>query len=602
MDSVSGKAYDIPILKRIMGYTLPYKGIFAATTALTVFLAFISPARPWLIQHTLDNYIFNNDMEGLVNMTLLMIALLMVEAIAQFYQMYYASWLGQTVIKDLRISLYKHVVQFRLKYFDGTPIGTLVTRLISDIETISDIFAEGILTIIGDLLKLLVVIIVMFWTDWKLTLFSLSSLPILLVATSIFKNAVKAAFHDVRTQVAHLNAFVQEHITGMSVVQIFNREEQELKNFRKINAEHRDAHIRSVWAYSIFFPVVEVLAALSIALMMWWGAKDVLAGNVSFGVLVAFILYIHMLYRPIRQLADRFNTLQMGMVSSERVFKILDTKEFIQHNGSLNAGNTKGEIEFKNVWFAYNAEKNLPSEQTDADKEDAEWVLKDASFKVNPGEMVALVGPTGAGKTSIISLLNRFYELSKGSILIDGHDIREYEIGALRKSIGVVLQDVFLFSDTIMNNITLRDNSISPEKVREAAKIVGADDFINRMPGKYNYNVMERGTMLSVGQRQLIAFIRAYVYNPRILVLDEATSSIDVESEQLIQKAISKLTKGRTSIIIAHRLSTIQKADKIIVIDKGEIKETGNHQELLEQNGIYRRLYEIQFAGQFIEG
>jgi ATP-binding cassette subfamily B protein len=582
MSKVSGKAFDFNLLKKVLQYSKPYKRVFALTISSTILLAVLSPLRPWLIQYTIDNYVAIPNSEQLLKMVLLMIGILIFESIVQFFNTYYTNWLGQTVIKDLRINLFRHVLNFRLKYFDNTPIGTLVTRMISDIEAIADIFSEGLLVIMGDLLKIIAVISVMLYADVKITIISLSVLPILFLATSWFQKSIKKAFQDVRTQIAQLNAFVQEHITGMSVVQIFNREDVEFENFKSINAKHRDANIDSIWYYSIFFPVVELLLAASIGLLVWWGAGSVIKEEVSLGTLIAFILYLHMLFRPIRELADKFNTLQMGMVASERVFKILDLNETIENNGKLNMDNVKGKIDFQNVWFAYNNE---------------DWILKNVSFSISEGKSIALVGPTGAGKTSVINLFGRYYEYQKGAILVDGHDLREYEVKSLRNNIAFVLQDVFLFSDTIANNISLNDPSISREEIIEAAKAVGAHNFIMNLPGNYDFNVMERGSMLSVGQRQLIAFIRAYVQNPKILVLDEATSSVDTETEQLIQQATNKLTENRTSIIIAHRLATIQKADKIIVLDHGEVIEQGSHQELLKQNGQYKRLFELQFNG-----
>ena len=477
----------------------------------------------------------------------------------------------------------------RLKYFDHTPIGTLVTRTISDLETIADIFSEGLIVIIGDLLQLFVIIAVMFVKDWRLALISLSTMPILFVATRIFQRGINKTFREVRTQVALLNTFVQEHITGMSVVQAFNREDEEMRRFKAINKDHMKAHVRSVWYYSIFFPIVELLSATSIGLVVWWGSHGVILGDVSLGNVVAFIMFINMLFRPIRELADKFNTLQMGMVSSERVLRVLDTKEFISNDGKF-IKSLEGKIQFKNVWFAYN---DLPV----MENAQPEWILKDISFEVQPGEMLAFIGATGAGKSSIINLVGRLYEYQKGSVLIDDVDIRTYNLFELRKQMAVVLQDVFLFSDTIFNNITLNDPSVSREQVIEASKSIGAHNFISRLPGNYDFNVMERGGMLSVGQRQLISFIRAYVFNPKILILDEATSSIDSESEELIQLATSKLTYQRTSIVIAHRLATIQNADRIIVLDKGMKMEEGSHQQLLKHNGLYRELYEIQFEG-----
>ena len=579
--TVTGKAFDMSLFNRILRYVRPYKTKFVFTGLLTVLLALLSPLRPWLIQYTVDHYITRPNKALLLNMTILLISLLVLEAIVQFFQTYMANWVGQSVIKDLRMEVYRKIVGFKLKYFDNTAIGTLVTRAVSDIETISDIFSQGILIIVGDILKLIVVIAFMFAMDWRLTLFSLAPIPILIWATNVFKNYIKGAFGEVRNAISKLNAFVQEHITGMNIVQIFNREEVEMEKFNSINRDHRNAHIKTVWANSIFFPVVEVLSAVSIALLVWWGAKEVIADTVELGDLMAFILYIYMLYRPIRQLADRFNTLQMGMVSSERVFKVIDTEASIPNLGQSDPNLIEGNIEFKNVWFAYN---------------EPEWILKDLTFEVKKGETIAFVGATGAGKTSVINLLSRFYEYQKGEIFIDGKNLREYELSQLRNVIGVVLQDVFLFSDSIHNNITLNNPDITRKQVVEAAKAVGANEFIERLKDNYDFDVHERGGMLSVGQRQLLAFIRAYVYNPKILVLDEATSSVDTESEVLIQNAIDRLTENRTSIVIAHRLATIQKADKIIVMDKGRIVEMGSHQELLKKDGHYKNLYDLQFS------
>ncbi len=579
-NKITGKTVDVLILKRIFAYTKPYKKNFALAVCTTITLAFLSPIRPILIQYTFDHYVVKSNSTMLLYMTMALIVLLMLEAFMQFADSFLTNRLGQNIIKDLRTQVYKHILNLRLKYYDNTPIGTLVTRAVSDIEVIADIFSEGLIVIIGDLLKLAVILCVMLFINFKLTFIILTPIPILLFATYIFKRSVSASFNDVRTQVARLNAFVQEHITGMNIVQIFNREKAEMEKFDAINAKHRDANIRSIMAYSIFFPIVEILSSASLGLLIWWGGRGILKDTTTVGQLVEFIMFLNMMFRPIRQLADRFNTLQMGVVSSERVFKVLDTKEIIENKGNKKAESIKGSIEFKNVWFAYNEE---------------EWILKDISFSVKQGETIALVGATGAGKSSIINLLNRFYEYNKGSICIDFIDIRDYALTSLRKNIGVVLQDVFLFSDTLANNISLNNQEITKEQIVEAAKIVGAHTFISKLPHDYDYNAMERGAMLSVGQRQLISFIRAYVYDPKILILDEATSSIDTESEKLIQHAIDVLTKDRTSIIIAHRLATIQKADKIIVMDKGEIIEVGNHQELLKKNGQYKRLFELQF-------
>jgi ATP-binding cassette, subfamily B, multidrug efflux pump len=579
--SVSGSAFDLSLFLRVMKYVKPYKAMFLFTAFMVVLSALLAPLRPLLIQYTLDNSVMIPDLEMLTFLTIVIIGLLILESVVQFVQTYLANWLGQTVIRDLRVDVYNQITKFKLKYFDQTPIGTLVTRAVSDIETIADIFAEGVLIILGEILKLTVVIIVMLAINWKLTLICIIPIPILLYATNVFKNYIKVAFQDVRTEVSKLNAFVQEHITGMFIVQIFNREKQEMDKFQAINARHRDAHIRTVFANSIFFPVVEILSAASIALLIWWGSREMLAGNVEYGQLLAFILFIYMLFRPIRQLADRFNTLQMGMVASERVFKILDTNERIEGTGENITPPIQGDISFKNVWFAYNNE---------------DWILRDVSFDVKHGQKIAIVGATGAGKTSIINILSRFYEYNKGSITIDGKELRDFEPNYLSRQVGVVLQDVFLFSDSIYNNITLNNPEISLESVTEAAKKVGAHRFIDRLPDSYNYNVKERGGMLSVGQRQLLAFIRAYIYNPSILVLDEATSSVDTETENMIQEAIEQITKGRTSIIIAHRLATVQHADVIMVMDKGEIIEIGSHQELLRKDGAYKKLYDLQFV------
>lgn len=602
MTQVTGKAVDINLLRRVFLYVKPYRIALIWSVVLTIGLAFIAPARPLLIEHTVDKYILINDEGGLLNMTVLMIILLVLQTVIQYFHTSLTNTLGQSVIRDLRIDVFNHITTLRLKYFDKTPIGQLITRTVSDMETISEIFSEGLIVIIGDVLQIVTILICMLLYSWKLTLIVLLPMPLLILASYVFKEAIKSSFQDVRTQVSRLNTFLQEHITGISIIQYFSREEQELARFRNINAQHRDANIRSNWYYSIFFPVVEIISAVSLGLLIWYGSKMILneetvttffkevkAGP---GLVIAFIMFINMLFRPIRELADKFNTLQMGMVGAERVFQVLDTREATENNGSYKPEQLRGEIEFKNVWFSYLQEQSAEKNHN--------WILKDISFKVNPGETLALVGATGAGKSSTINILNRFYEIDRGSVKIDGVNIKEYELSYLRSRIATVLQDVFLFSESIANNITLNNSGIPGESFIAAAKEVGAHEFICRLPGGYGYNVMERGATLSAGQAQLISFIRALVYDPKILILDEATSSVDTETEHLIQKAIVKLMEGRTSIVIAHRLSTIQNADRIIVLDHGEIKESGSHQELLKLNGYYKRLYDLQFNSEGI--
>jgi len=582
MSKITGDALNVGLLRRVFQYVKPYRSIFIWSVILTILLALIAPVRPFLIKYTLDNYILKGEHNGLVMMTMLMLFLLVVQSVIQYSHTLLTNTLGQSAIRDLRINVFNHITKLRLQYFDKTPIGQLITRTVSDLETISDIFSEGLIVIIGDILQVIAIIAVMFYADWELTVIVLLPMPLLIMATSVFQKSIKSAFQEIRTEVSNLNTYLQEHITGISIIQYFAREDQEFRKFKKINARYRDANIRSNWYYSIFFPVVEIISAMSLGLLVWYGAKSILAKplDVTPGTIAEFILYISMLFRPIRELADKFNTLQMGMVGAERVFKVLDTKELTTNNGTYKPEKMAGNIKFDKVWFAYN---------------DENYVLKDISFEVKAGQTVAMVGATGAGKSSTINILNRFYEIQKGEIKVDGVSINDYELNYLRNNIATVLQDVFLFSDTIFNNITLNNPAITMEEVVDAAQKVGAHDFIERLPGGYQYNVMERGATLSAGQAQLISFIRALVYNPSILVLDEATSSVDTETEMLIQTAIDKLMKGRTSIVIAHRLSTIQKADQIIVLDKGEIKEIGNHQELLKLDGYYKKLYDLQF-------
>lgn len=563
-----------------MQYLKPYRLIFIVAVILTLLMAVISPAMPLLVEHTLDKYILANKIEGLSGMLLLMLGLLVLQTLVRYFHSLMTNTLGQSVIRDLRIDVFNHITRLRLKYFDNTPIGRIITRTVSDLETIANIFSEGLIQIIGDMLQLAVIIGVMFYTDWRLTLIVLIPMPVMIAATYIFKEAMKSAFQDVRKWISNLNTFLQEHISGISIIQYFAREKQEMKKFKYANAEHRNAHIRANWYFSIFFPVIEIIMAVALGLLIWYGSKSIMADRISPGVVVAFIMYINMIFRPIRELVDKFNTLQMGMISAERIFEVLDTQEFTPNEGAMQPDHVRGEIIFDQVWFAYNEEK---------------WVLRGVDFQIKPGETLAIVGATGAGKSSVINILSRFYEVNQGRILLDGEDIRNYELNYLRRTIGTVLQDVFLFSDTIANNISLRDPSITREQIVKAAKRVGAHDFIMRMPGGYDYQVQERGATLSSGQAQLISFIRALVHDPKILVLDEATSSVDTETEDLIQQAIEALMHGRTSIVIAHRLSTIQKADKIMVLEKGEIMEIGSHQELLRNDGPYKRLYDLQF-------
>ena len=575
-----GEILDWSILKRILSLVSPYKKVFWSTVVLVILLSLLAPLRPWLIQYTVDNHIAAGDYAGLVTMTILMVITLVLETVFRYLFSYASTWLGQSAVKDLRLRLFKHLSRMRLKFFDRTPIGTLTTRTVSDVETISEVFSQGLLTIVGDVLQLITLLIVMLVTDWKLTLVSLSVLPLLLYSTWLFKEKVKASFQEVRTQVARLNAFTQEHISGMSIVQIFNREKAESAKFKKINGELNGANLRGIFYYSVFFPVVDIITAASLGLLVWWGAHGALREELTIGTLIAFILYVNQFFRPIRLLADKFNSLQMGMVASERVFKLLDTEEIIADNGTHTPDKIRGEISMKGMWFAYEAEN---------------YVLRDISFELAAGKKLALVGATGAGKSSIINVLGRFYEFQQGEVLLDGVPIRDYKIDQLRQHIGIILQDVFLFSGTIADNISLRNPDISLEQIKAMAAYTGIDKFIEKLPGQYAYEVNERGYALSAGQRQLIAFLRAMVYNPAILVLDEATSSIDTETEHLLQEATAKLTEGRTSILIAHRLSTIRDADQILVIDQGEIAERGSHATLLRKKGLYRKLYEMQF-------
>ncbi len=587
------KFFDFDLLKRVMRFAAPYKNRFYWSIALAIILAVFTPVRPILIQLTVDKYIagdktatyFNGlTITGmLVLITVIQVVFLFVETALRFYFSYITAWLGQNVVKDLRVKVYKKVLSLNLSQFDKTPIGTLTTRTVDDIERINDVFADGFIPIVADLLSIICVLSYMFWADPKLTLLALVPFPVLLIATYYFKESVNKSFHRVRNAVAQLNAFVQEHITGMQVVQAFAAEEREFEKFKKINKEHRNANIHAIWAYSIFFPIVEIVLATSIGLLVWRTSHVALNLHESQqGTLMAFILCLNLIFRPLRVIADKFNVLQMGMVASERVFKVLDNEDHLQSSpaDAYKPSHIRGKIGFENVIFGYNP---------------GNPVLKNVSFNVNPGETIAIVGHTGSGKTTIISLLNRLYHIQSGEIKIDDTNIEKYNVERLRKGIGVVLQDVFLFSGSIIDNITLRNPDISREKVIEAAKLIGMHNFIMMLPGNYDFNVMERGATLSLGQRQLLSFIRALLYDPSILILDEATSSVDTESEMMIQNAIDKLIAGRTSILIAHRLSTIRKANKIIVLDKGEVKEIGTHEELISRDGYYQKLYQLQF-------
>lgn len=573
------KGLNLGLIKRILSYTQPYKKLFYGAVFFTLMLAGLAIVRPLLISKALNDYVTNaKDLQGLNTVCLMILALLFIEAFMQILNLRITNLLGQNIVKDLRNQVYKHIIHLKNTYFDTTPVGTLVTRAISDIESLSDVFAQGFIVIAGDIVMLLIFVSVMFAKNWVLTLLALSTIPLLFVATALFKRGVKKTFTLVRNAVAALNTFTQEHITGMRLVQLFNREEQEFEKFKEINHQHRVANIKAIFFYSVFFPIVEILSSVSVALIIWFVGINGNAYNVGLGDITFFIMMVNMLFRPIRMLADRLNTLQMGVVSAERVFKVLDTNEQINNAGIVKFNGVKQNISFKNVWFAYSNEH---------------YVLKDVSFTINAGQTVALVGATGAGKSTIINLLSRFYEFSKGEIAIDGIDIRKLDLTTLRKNTGVVLQDVFMFNDTLFNNITLNNPDIKFEDVVSATKQIGLYDYILSLPDGFNYQVTERGQGLSAGQRQLIAFIRAFVYQPSIFILDEATATIDTQTEQLIQKAAEKISQGRTSIIIAHRLSTIKHVDKIFVFDQGNIIEEGSIQELLNTDSKFKKLYEL---------
>ncbi|HZW77993.1 MAG TPA: ABC transporter ATP-binding protein [Flavobacteriaceae bacterium] len=582
MSKTTGKAFDVGLFRRLMAFTKPYRAVFYFVAFAAIAMSALAVVRPYLLRLAIDESIVPREWESFMTYVVLMVVVLLLEVIFQFAFAYYANWLGQHVIRDLRIKLFNLMVSFKMKYFDRSAVGRLTTRAVNDVETISSIFSEGLFMIISDLLKMVVIAGFMLTQSWELSLIVFAVLPFIIYATRVFQRAMKSAFEDVRNQVANLNSFVQERITGMKIVQIFNREKTEYERFKVINLAHRKAWIRTVWYNSIFFPIAEIAGSVATGLVVWYGGLNVIGeGAITLGIITAFISYAEMLFRPLRQIADKFNTLQMGMVAANRVFGILDTDAIIPDNGKVTKDTIQGDIEFRNVRFGYN---------------EGEEVIRGISFTAKPGETVAIVGSTGAGKTTIINLLNRFYEINSGEILIDHVSLPDYKLDFLRKQIAVVLQDVFLFAESILNNITLNNPEISREDVVAAAKEIGVHNFIESLPGGYDYNVKERGSMLSSGQRQLISFLRAYVSKPSILILDEATSSVDTYSEEMIQEATEKITQGRTSIVIAHRLATIKRADKILVMDSGKIVEEGSHEELLKiENGVYRHLYEIQF-------
>ncbi len=578
-NSSRGNIIDISLLKRVLKYTIPYKNYFFIALFTAIILSLLGPIRPVLINFTVDNYILIPNPEGLLRIIIIIFSLLVIEGIVQFFYIYLSSWIGQHVIQDLRSKIFEHIISLKMRYFDKTPIGKLVTRTISDVETISDIFSQGLLVIIAELLKLVIIIFLMFYTNWQLTFVTLLTIPILIFSTIWFKRNIKKSFQDVRDQVANLNTFVQEHLSGMNIVQIFNQEDREFLKFKKINMNHRDAHLRSIFYYAVFFPIVEILSATSIALIVWYGGHAILSGKeMTEGELIAFILFVYMMFRPIRQLADRFNILQMGIVGAERIFKVLDYNDKIEVKENILT-DFEGDIEFHDVYFGYNTKM---------------LVLKKINLSIKSNKMLALVGSTGSGKTSIINILMRFYDYSKGEIKIGGTSIRKFNLKYLRSNIGLIQQEVFLFSDTIFNNITLHDRKIKKEDVVIAAKKIGVHNFINSLPNKYDYIVGERGVTLSSGQRQLIAFLRVYLRNPKIIILDEATSSVDSKTELMIKNALEKVSHKRTTIVIAHRLSTITNADKILYLEQGKILEEGTHEQLLKKKSYYHTLFNKQ--------
>ncbi|GIK61511.1 MAG: ABC transporter ATP-binding protein [Ignavibacteriota bacterium] len=585
-DEVLGKAYDAKLMKRLLGFIAPYKKYVIFAIILNIFVAILSAVGPMLTKIAVDDYISKSDYHGLLIISLVLTGSLILQATIQYFLTYFTQFIGQKTLYDMRTKIFNHIQTLALKFFDRTPIGRLVTRATNDVEALGELFSSGIVMVFYDIFIIIGILVFMFFMDVSLSLVTLTVLPVLIYGTFLFRKKARESYRDVRLYLARLNAYMQEHVTGMSVVQIFNKQEDEFNKFSLINDDYKKTNIQSIFYYAVFYPGVELLSAIAVGLIIWYGGGEVIQKSLTIGVLFAFIQYTEMFFRPIRDLSEKYNIMQTAMASSERIFKLLDNQTIIKNpDHPVQLENVKGSIEFKNVWFAYNGD---------------EYVLKDISFNINPGETVAIVGHTGAGKTSIINTFTRFYDINKGKILLDGIEIEKLDKKELRKYISMVLQDVFLFSGTIKSNINLYDDNISDEQVIEAARIVGADKFIETLPDKYDEEVKERGATLSVGQKQLISFARALAYNPKILILDEATSSVDTETEHLIKNAIEKLLVGRTAIVIAHRLSTIQNADKIIVLHKGEIRETGNHQQLLAKKGIYYKLYQLQYKDQEI--
>ncbi len=587
-DEILGKAYDSRLMKRLLKYVKPYWKQVSISVVLVLILAVLNPLRPYITKFAIDDYILKSNFNGLTKLAFLLFGILFLQGVLQYLLSYTTEWIGQKTIFDLRMEIFQHLQRLALRFFDRNPTGRLVTRVTNDVESLNEMYSSGIVLVFGDIFTIIGILYFMFKLSFELSLVTLSVLPLLFYATFLFRKKAREAYREVRTLIARINAFLQEHFSGVSVVQIFNREEEEFKKFDQINAKYRDANIKSIFYYAVFFPAVELISAIGVALIIWYGGGEVVKGTVTIGVLISFIQYTEMFFRPVRDLSEKYNIFQTAMASAERIFKLLDTKVFVSKpQNPVKLENIRGEIEFKNVWFAYRDDGKIVSNE--------DWILKNVSFKINAGEKVAIVGATGSGKSTIINLISKFYEVQKGQILIDGIDIKNIDERDLRKHIAVVLQDVMLFSGDILTNITLGNEDIPFEKVVEASRLIGADKFIEKLPNGYFENVHERGANFSVGQKQLISFVRALVYDPKILVLDEATSSVDVETEKIIQSAIGKLLENRTSIIIAHRLSTIQNSDKIIVLHKGEVREIGTHEELLEREGIYYRLYQLQY-------